>query len=220
MGQSWSRTYPCYGYGGWLWRIKFDLVARGLTSKEKCLFLIMSCLAAKLCPTLCNPMDCSLTDSSVHGLFQVRILEGVAIPFFKGSSVPRDQSWVSCNCGQILYCLSHQGSSSRVYFISFHFSSLKFLNKFFWCPYTSAKTFFLLSSFHQQSQVYSVKRASQHPPLRPGFSHCLTKFSVVGFLPFLLNIWKRKRKELITYWDIEVMHLNSVSKKAIYILLY
>ena len=118
----------------------------------------------------------SLPGFSDCGILQVRILEGVAIPFFKGSSVPRDQSWVSCNCGQILYCLSHQGSSSRVYFISFHFSSLKFLNKFFWCPYTSAKTFFLLSSFHQQSQVYSVKRASQHPPLRPGFSHCLTNF--------------------------------------------
>ena len=34
---------------------------------------------AQLCPTLCNPMDCSLPGSSVHGIFQARILEWVAI---------------------------------------------------------------------------------------------------------------------------------------------
>ena len=30
---------------------------------------------AQLCPTLCDPMDCSLPGSSVHGIFQARILE-------------------------------------------------------------------------------------------------------------------------------------------------
>ena len=117
MGQSWSRTYPCYGYGGWLWRIKFDLVARGLTSKEKCLFLIMSCLAAKLCLTLCNPMDCSLTDSSVHGILQATILEWVAIFSSRESSWPRDLSQDPLNCRWILYCLSHQGSPKFVQFV-------------------------------------------------------------------------------------------------------
>ena len=34
---------------------------------------------AQLCPTLCNPMDCSLPGSSVHGVFQARILEWVAM---------------------------------------------------------------------------------------------------------------------------------------------
>ena len=34
---------------------------------------------AQSCPTLCNPMDCSLPGSSVHGIFQARILEWVAI---------------------------------------------------------------------------------------------------------------------------------------------
>ena len=38
------------------------------------------------CPALCNPMDCSLPSSSVHGTFQERILEWVAIPFCRGSS--------------------------------------------------------------------------------------------------------------------------------------
>ena len=39
---------------------------------------------------LSDPMDCSLPGSSVHGIFQARILEWVAISFFRGSSQPRD----------------------------------------------------------------------------------------------------------------------------------
>ena len=48
------------------------------------------------CPTLRNPMDCSLPGSSVQGVLQARILEWVAIPSSKGSSQPRDQIHVSC----------------------------------------------------------------------------------------------------------------------------
>ena len=40
----------------------------------------------QLCPTLCDPMDCSPPGSSVHGIFQARILEWVAISFSRGSS--------------------------------------------------------------------------------------------------------------------------------------
>ena len=47
---------------------------------------------------------------SVHGILQARILEWVAIPFSRGSSQPRDRTWVSCIGRQILYHLSHQGS--------------------------------------------------------------------------------------------------------------
>ena len=43
------------------------------------------------CQTLCNPMDYSLPGSSVHGIFQARILAWVAISFSRGSSQPRDQ---------------------------------------------------------------------------------------------------------------------------------
>ena len=45
---------------------------------------------AQSCPTLYNPMDCSLPGSSVHGIFQARILEWVAISFSRRSSQPRD----------------------------------------------------------------------------------------------------------------------------------
>ena len=39
-------------------------------------------------PTLCDPMDCRLPGSSVHGIFQARVLEWVAISFYRGSSQP------------------------------------------------------------------------------------------------------------------------------------
>ena len=42
--------------------------------------------AAQLCPNLCDPVDCSLPGSSVHGIFQARVLEWVAISFSRGSS--------------------------------------------------------------------------------------------------------------------------------------
>ena len=41
------------------------------------------------CPTLCDPMDCSLPGSSIHGILQARILKWVAIPFSRESSDPR-----------------------------------------------------------------------------------------------------------------------------------
>ena len=41
---------------------------------------------AQWCPTLCDPMDCRLPGSSVHGIFQARILEWVAISFSRRSS--------------------------------------------------------------------------------------------------------------------------------------
>ena len=73
-------------------------------------------LIARLCLTLCDPMDHSPAGSSVHGILQARILEWVAISFSRGSSQPKDQTQVSCTARQILYNLSHQGVSlPRVY---------------------------------------------------------------------------------------------------------
>ena len=45
----------------------------------------MKVLVSQSCPTLCDPMDCNPSGSSVHGLLQARILEWVAIPFFRES---------------------------------------------------------------------------------------------------------------------------------------
>ena len=43
-----------------------------------------------------TPMDCSLPGSSVHGIFQARMLEWVAISFFRGSSQLKDQTHIAC----------------------------------------------------------------------------------------------------------------------------
>ena len=47
------------------------------------------------CLILCDPMDCSLPGSSIHGIFQARILGWVAISFSRTSSQPRDSTQVS-----------------------------------------------------------------------------------------------------------------------------
>ena len=56
-------------------------------------------LVAQSCPTLFDPVDCSPPGSTVHGIFQARILEWVAISFSRGSSWPRDRTQVSCIAG-------------------------------------------------------------------------------------------------------------------------
>ena len=55
---------------------------------------------AQSCPTLCNPMDCSLSGSSVHGIFQTTVLEWIAISFSRGSSQPRNRTRVSRIAGR------------------------------------------------------------------------------------------------------------------------
>ena len=59
-------------------------------------------LVIQSCPTLCDPMDCSPPDSSVHGILQARILEKVAILFSRGPSWPWDQTSVSCTAGRFI----------------------------------------------------------------------------------------------------------------------
>ena len=50
------------------------------------------CSATQSCPTLWDSMDCSLPGSSLHGIFQARIQERVAIPSSRGSSPPKDRT--------------------------------------------------------------------------------------------------------------------------------
>ena len=60
----------------------------------------------QLCLTLCNPMDCSPPDSSVHGILQARILEWIAMPSCRESSQPRDRT-VYLRCKMCLFHLLH-----------------------------------------------------------------------------------------------------------------
>ena len=99
---------------------------------DKLIAKIMSAKLLQLYPALCNPMDCSPPGSSVCGILQARILECVAMPFSRGSSRPRDQTWISCVTG-ILFTVEPLGkpqlrSNSMVKSYSESISS-KFRNK-------------------------------------------------------------------------------------------
>ena len=58
--------------------------------------VVVCYLVSKSCPTFCDHMDWSLPGSSVHWIFQARILEWVAVSFSRGSSWPRDRTQVYC----------------------------------------------------------------------------------------------------------------------------
>ena len=66
---------------------------------EKNMYIHMCCfcyLVTQSCPTLLCPLHCNPPDSSVHVIYQARILEWVTISLSRGSSQPRDWTQVSC----------------------------------------------------------------------------------------------------------------------------
>ena len=78
------------------WTIHFKMV-----NMVKFMLSVFLCSVAQLCLTLCDP--CSWPrppGSSVHGIFQARMLQWVAISSSRGSSLPRDRSRVSCIAGR------------------------------------------------------------------------------------------------------------------------
>ena len=79
-------------------------ICRNIPSVSQC---TLQCIKVKAkvsvsqsCPTLCDPIDYSLPGSSVHGIFQARILEWVAMPFSSESSQPREGTQASCTAGR------------------------------------------------------------------------------------------------------------------------
>ena len=79
------------------------------------LFWCMHGKSLQSCLTLCDSMDCSPPGSSVHGIFQARILEWVAISFSRGSSWPRDWNHISCIGRRILYhCATWEAQEEHV----------------------------------------------------------------------------------------------------------
>ena len=82
--KNFSLSHICYQYG--LKSIKgLILMLQKVKSESE---------VSQLCLTLCSPVDCSLPGSSIHGIFQARILEWVAICLSRGSSRPRDRTRV------------------------------------------------------------------------------------------------------------------------------
>ena len=84
-------------------------------------------LVAQFCPTLGDPMDWSPPVSSAHGILQARIQGWVAIPFSRGSSWPRDWTWVSCTAGKFFTVWA----TREALFLKFFFNFFKFVLQFF-----------------------------------------------------------------------------------------
>ena len=156
----WLREHPRSGFESWIYHFT-------------------SCLAvpvrAQSCLTLCNPMDCNPPGSSVHGIFQARILEWLAISFSGGSSWPRDQTWASCiSCigRQILYQLSHWRSPWEQVILWLHFQNINSKIK-------------LLGISRQQ--LVSIKPQARGPSEQGALSNCM------GQTPLKLTLVAKER---------------------------
>ena len=131
--------------------------------------------------TLCNPMDYSLPGSSVHGIFQSRILEWVAILYSRGSFQSRDRTGVSC-----VSCISCTGSlilyncATWEAFLMWYSlatgSSLSFLDAYICVFYKVLEAFGHYKNFHGS--------VNQYPLLLPSPSSFLMirNSFVIGFI--------------------------------------
>ena len=120
---------------------------------------------AQSCPTLCDHMDCSPPGSSIHWIFQARILEWVAISFSRGSSWPSNRIQVSCIAGR------------RFIIWAFNASSLSFLSYkmgILITPYSENIFFQLIEAEHVR-----------HP------GRCLVDLSNILFLLLLIDRWNQ-----------------------------
>ena len=83
------------------WSLALQADSYWLSHQESPVWLLQSCSGkGSIVSDSLRPMDCSPPGSSVHGILQARTLQWVAIPSFRGSSQPRDQTQVSCLAGR------------------------------------------------------------------------------------------------------------------------
>ena len=125
---------------------------------------------AQLCPTLCDPMDCSPPGSSVRGIFQTRILEWVDNPSSRGSSWPKGQTWVSPLAGRFFTIWATREGLA-----------LKTLPTFAWqfslwfCCFTfPVVKSWLISTFPQALSLSSIRTGNTH------FWYCSQLFGFPG----------------------------------------
>ena len=94
----------------------------------QCMKVKSECEVAQSCPTLSNPMDCSPLSSSIHGIFQARVLEWVAIAFSNTCICNVSISHPLIISDSVFSCLFTVSSFVNCLFISFaHLSELVFL---------------------------------------------------------------------------------------------
>ena len=91
---------------------------------------------AQSCPTLSNPVDCSPPGSSIHGIFQARVLEWAAIAFSILRSIAPLQCLVNINY-RVLICFTCHFQRSSLFFVYFGFFCLQISSVSNFCPDTS-----------------------------------------------------------------------------------
>ena len=93
----------CYSEIAWFcWSVDINvfMYSHKCVHVPMCVCVCVCVLVTQSYLTLSYPMDCNLSGSSVHGIPQARILEWIAIPFCRVSSLPGDQTQVSCTSGR------------------------------------------------------------------------------------------------------------------------
>ena len=92
------------------------------TIKDHQMLLVLCalCSVTQSCPTLYDPMDCSLPGSSVHGILQARILERVAMPSSRGSSQPQDRTQVSHIAGRFFNVWATREAHEKHVYVYIH----------------------------------------------------------------------------------------------------
>ena len=147
--------------------------------RESICSIMGGCSAAKSCPTLYDPMDCGPPGSSVHGSLQARILECVAMPSSRGSSQPRDRTWVSCIGRQILYHWASREAfiSFLISFFSHSVSVCQFCCYIFECTYY----FVYLKHFIGVELIYKVVLVWVYSKVIQLYSLFFRFFSRIGY---------------------------------------
>ena len=143
-------------------------------------------LVSQSCLTLCDAMDCSLPSSSVHRIFQARIMEWVATgSLIQGIFPTQGLNLDLLPCRQILYHLSHYGNPDykNLYFPSLIYSShslyfsgndtnVYISRQEYWSglPFRSPMHTSMLRRCSRVWLCVTLQTAAHQPPLTTGFS--------------------------------------------------
>ena len=184
------------------------------------------CMRAKLlqsCLTLCNPMDCSLPRSSVHGILQARILEWVAMPSSRGSSQHRDWTHISGIAGGFLTTEPSGEAKINVLFPDSQFHILQ-CSVFKRNPLSSCNRwkvvfkennlivimiFFILFYFYIYLSPLDYLRCNSHT-----IKFNILKYGIQFFFSTLAKLYNH-----LHYWIAECFHHYPLRKK-LYIYIY
>ena len=136
-------------------------------------------LSLSVMSTLCDPMNYSLPGSSVHGLLQTKILEWVAIPFSRGSSRPKDWTWVSCITDRFFTIWATRKSFScvRLFVTPWTIAcqaplSMDFSRQECWSVKPFSSPAFLPNPGNEsRSSALQVDSLPSEPPGKPRFNH-------------------------------------------------